>query len=69
MKKIIKSNFVRMFIWYFLRWLRGPASIIDGLINTLTLGFYDPFISLKCEGLFLDYSWEVGDLISPSKEK
>ena len=69
MKKILKSKFVRMFNWYFLRWFRGPCAVIDGLINTLTLGFYDPFLSLWAEGVFLDYSWEVADLINPSKKE
>jgi hypothetical protein len=40
--------------WYFLRWIRGPINIIQGIAQTLTLGFFEPSWSLKAEAAFLD---------------
>ena len=40
--------------WYFFRFLRGPANIVQGIVQTVTFGFVDPPWALKAECLFLD---------------
>ena len=71
MKKKLKSlgtvavsRLVRLSFWCFLRWLRGPVGIAQGLAQTISFGLWEPPWILKMEGWFLDYSWEVRDLIS-----
>jgi hypothetical protein len=56
-------HLVRLSFWYFLRWLRGPVGIGQGIAQTISLGCWEPSWALKMEGWFLDYSWEVSDLI------
>jgi hypothetical protein len=58
-----QPRLVRLSFWYFLRWLRGPVGIAQGVAQTLSLGCWEPSWILKMEGWFLDYSWEVRDLI------
>jgi hypothetical protein len=59
---------VRLSFWYFLRWLRGPVVIAQGLAQTISLGCWEPSWILKTEGWFLDYSWEVHELIRPNAD-
>lgn len=40
--------------WYFFRWLRGPANIATGIVQTLTGGVYEPLWSFRAEVKFLD---------------
>jgi hypothetical protein len=60
---VVQPRLVRLSFWYFLRWLRGPVAIAQGMAQTLSLGCWEPSWILKMEGWFLDYSWEVHDLI------
>lgn len=43
-------------MWYIMRWLCGWASILDGLVVVLSLGFLQPALRLYAECAFLDLS-------------
>jgi hypothetical protein len=60
-------RFIRLSFWYFLRWLRGPIQIAQGMAQALSLGCWEPSWVLKMEGWFLDYSWEVRDLLKANR--
>ena len=46
---------MRSFEWYLLRWLVYVAHLVDGLLGTLTGGFWTPGCTLSAELHFLDY--------------
>ena len=66
---VAQPRLVRLTFWYFLRWLRGPVGIAQGLAQTISFGCWEPSWILKMEGWFLDYSWEVRDLISSANDQ
>jgi hypothetical protein len=59
-------RFRRLCFWYILRWMRGPVGIVQGLAQTISLGYWEPYWLLKIEGWFLDYATDVNDLIQPN---
>jgi hypothetical protein len=57
-----QPRLVRILLWYALRWLRGPVGIMQGIAQTLSMGFWEPSWILKIEGWFLDYSAGNADI-------
>ena len=53
--------------WYLLRWFCGLADIIQGILVTATLGFYQPAISLTMQRIFLDFSDEFAEELEFNK--
>lgn len=43
-------------MFYFLRWICCIFELIDGIVGTLTFGFYTPYFSLYAEDWFLTYN-------------
>lgn len=42
-------------MFYYLRYLTYVASLIDGFIGCITLGFYCPYTSLSANAHFMDW--------------
>ena len=52
------ESFIMLYLaveFYFLRWMCSVASLVDGLIGTLSLGFLNPNCSLSAQAHFLDH--------------
>jgi hypothetical protein len=48
---------------YLLRWLMGPASIVDGVIRTVTLGFVSSGLEYQCAMCILKNESVNGQII------
>jgi hypothetical protein len=48
------NKYINIFYWYVLRWFVGIVILCDGVLQTITLGFYNSAISLRMMAYFAD---------------